>query len=499
MSKLNSNSKHKKSQEEISRMDGVPVLNDPYIDTNGKSVERPWRKHKKNSLLLSESLERISRNGDLTVDKKIERVRECASVLVFEQAELGDGVFGEKRLRGAWFCKDRLCVMCMWRKSMRIYSDVVKVMDIVAVEHPDLVPLFLTLTIKSPTGAELKDTIHKMLRGWGLLLKRRSVARAVKGTFRTLEITFKGAKDQYNPHIHAILLVDKTYFKKPNYIKAEKWSKLWGECLGLDYDPVVHIKRLSRFEACREINEITKAPVSHSKSPAVCTKTGEINVDYEVVEVADNVSKRALTAHEVAEKAYYISKPVSVIRRKKAETDRIVAALTDALRSRRLCCFSGVMKEIAKRLDRKLEEGDLVNTDNAPISNSFKGILKYYGWVGSAKKGNYYLRREETVDETVRPAETPWDLMSDTEKRIAYKKELSECSEYHEAHYREKEGQFDVKRQEQKDDWVDKRESELDVIYPFLNAVKEKNFINLSGNLIQQEHENDPVIKSGDG
>ena len=51
-----------------------------------------------------------------------------------------------RRLVAAQFCRDRLCPMCAWRKSLVMFSQISQIMDWVA-EREETVPIFLTLTV----------------------------------------------------------------------------------------------------------------------------------------------------------------------------------------------------------------------------------------------------------------------------------------------------------------------------------------------------------------
>lgn len=59
------------------------------------------------------SLELAERLKEMEYFKKFISVSQCAQVLVFRKTYAGD-----YRLFQTWFCKDRLCPMCSWRKSL---------------------------------------------------------------------------------------------------------------------------------------------------------------------------------------------------------------------------------------------------------------------------------------------------------------------------------------------------------------------------------------------
>jgi plasmid rolling circle replication initiator protein Rep len=222
------------------------------------------------------------------------------------------------------------------------------------------------LTIKNPNGEKLQDTISQILSGWGLFMKQRRIERVVAGYWRTLEVTFKKSRDEYHPHIHAILMVDKSYFKGADYMDTKYWSEIWGRVIRVDYSPVCFVKRLSPSQARNEVSEVTKQQVVRSKS------------DREIEHNLSDIER--VTSTEIARVAKYTYKNESVVKRSKVETDRIVSVLSTALKARRLCCFGGIMKEIAKRLKVKLEDGDLINIDEESIRPDVEMIILRYQW-----------------------------------------------------------------------------------------------------------------------
>ena len=61
----------------------------------------------------------------LSLYRRADRVSQCGSYLDF--GVLPDGT---KKLVKANFCRDRLCPMCNWRRSLKLYSQVSQVMDV---------------------------------------------------------------------------------------------------------------------------------------------------------------------------------------------------------------------------------------------------------------------------------------------------------------------------------------------------------------------------------
>ncbi len=294
---------------------------------NGKPV--PWRPKKIRNLKLADSMHRLGMN------KKANRVWWCSSALGF----LTEIETGEKTFHSADFCRERLCPMCQWRKSLKVFHQVSKVMDRTQQDYPELVPLFLTLTLKNCDDADLSTTLDNVFQGWYQITKHRKIKRIVQGWFRALEVTYNKDDDTFHPHIHAIILVDKGYFKKDNkdYMQTTDWVKMWRTALKLDYDPICDIRKVK----------------------------------------ASSKGKHKT----VAEVAKYTLKDSNFLLDDKSLTDKLVSVLDSSLRGRRLFAFGGILKVIAKQIGiEELAEGDLVHIDEEKIREDVATVLEVYRW-----------------------------------------------------------------------------------------------------------------------
>ena len=324
----------------------LEILSDK--DKNGK--ERPWRDNKLKTLTLAESYKRLGM-------KKAYRVAECGTYLEYKEYFSDNTI----KLHNANFCKVRLCPMCAWRRSLKIYGQVSKVMD-QATKDKDYRFLFLTLTVRNCEGDELSQTIDNLFHAYKKMSERKKFKNAVKGWFRALEVTHNLEQDTYHPHFHIILMVNKSYFNdKRLYMSQAEWTDIWKSCLKVDYLPTVDI---------RTFKSKTKAETSKSVAE-VATYTVKDN-DY-IVKDDDGTVNEELT-------------------------DSAVWILDNALAYRRLVAFGGELKKIHKALNLDdAEEGDLINTDNdEEIREDLDYQIKIYGW----KVGyNQYVKVGVRTDE----------------------------------------------------------------------------------------------------
>lgn len=304
-------------------------------DRDKKGKERPWQEKKTKSLLLADSYKRIG------LDNKYYRVSECGSFIEFKRFLES----GEFKLNSANFCKVRLCSMCSWRRELKIFAQTSKVMD-EALKLKDYRFIFLTLTCRNVEGSELVVTLDDLFKSFKKLFDRALPKKAIKGWFRALEVTHnldKNSKnyDTYHPHFHLILMVNKSYFNKPElYISQERWTSMWKESLQVDYTPRVDIRAF---------------------------KTG---------------SKKQV-AKSVAESAKYTVKDGDYLLPENEEmTDSAVMVLDEALSRRRLVAYGGKLKEIHKQLNLDdAEEGNLVNTStDEEIREDVGFIIEHYKW-----------------------------------------------------------------------------------------------------------------------
>jgi len=303
---------------------------------NGKL--QPWLPKKIRSLKVADSFQRLG------YDKKAMNVRFCGSALAF----LKNLETGERKLQSADFCKERLCPMCQWRKSLKVFHQVSKVMDKAEQENKNLVPLFLTLTLKNCSAADLFLTLDNIFKGWKNFNEHRKIRKIVKGWFRALEITYNRELDSFHPHIHAIILVEKEYFKGKDYMETTDWVQMWRTALNIDYDPICDIRKVKNGKGKHKA---------------------------------------------VAEVAKYTLKDSEIVTDDKEITDRLIEVLSNSLRGRRFFAFGGLLKKIAKEIGiKEISEGDLVHIDEESIREDVATVLEIYKW--NFGLANYFLAHE---------------------------------------------------------------------------------------------------------
>lgn len=207
-----------------------------FSDKSASGREKPWRSKKIKAQTVSELYSDIADKRGIYWEKKSNRVSECSSYI--SGAYVRDNNTGKERVRVQHTnsCHVRLCPICAWRRSLKIFSHTMKIMQ--ALQSTDKYAyIFLTLTVPNVTADNLSDKVTQMMTGWRKLMKYRVVDDVVVGWYRGLEITHNvnpasKSYDTYHPHFHCILVVKKGYFSgKGGYISHSDWLDMWRKAM----------------------------------------------------------------------------------------------------------------------------------------------------------------------------------------------------------------------------------------------------------------------------
>lgn len=127
---------------------------------------------------------------------------------------------------------------------MRWFARFHEAFPVLLSEIPTARFLFLTLTVKNCHVTELRETVRLLNSGWQRFSQRKFFPAV--GWMKSIEVTrrFDG---MVHPHIHALLMVRSSYFKK-QYVRQDEWTRHWKECMGFDYTPIVDITSVKQTE-----------------------------------------------------------------------------------------------------------------------------------------------------------------------------------------------------------------------------------------------------------
>lgn len=320
--------------------------------TECTEIEKKFTPKRQCSELLASSYERIG------FQNKSNRVSDCGTFLEFAHEISADGIISEKgKLHNANFCKDRLCPLCSWRRSYKIFAQASQIMELIGSEYKFL---FLTLTVPNCYPESLSKTISRLMLSWNRLIDYKLFKKSIKGFFRALEVTRNFSNGSYHPHFHCVLAVPKSYANSRDYITHDEWLEMWRKAY--------------------KDNSITQVDIRFAKG-----KNKE----------SDNAVQELSSA--VAEIAKYAVKSSDYIfSDDEALTDDIVRTLAEALKGRRLTAYGGCFKEAFKKLKLDdAEEGDLVHI-NDKLNPSIAWLIVRYGWsAGAYKMTDSFIRNPE--------------------------------------------------------------------------------------------------------
>ena len=233
-------------------------------DLSGTGRKRPWSERKSESVELLNLFETARKIDESVISQtRLQALKDCGSWLTF--AQQADGT---RRLANANFCRLRLCPLCGWRRSLKLFSQVSRITDAILAEKKARF-IFVTLTVENVKGEELRATIKRMNEGFKCLVQDKK-GMAASATFRAnlmgymkaIEVTYNAKRNDFHPHIHCIFEVRPSYFdaKRGGYLTHEDWREMWRSVMKLDYEPQVDVRAIKNTTA-KAVAEVAKYPV----------------------------------------------------------------------------------------------------------------------------------------------------------------------------------------------------------------------------------------------
>jgi plasmid rolling circle replication initiator protein Rep len=218
------------------------------INKKQDAIVGKYQPKKKQNLKLYEFIEKKLSEGGR------ELFKECSTFNQFISTRDKE----KSKLIASNSCKNRFCPICAWRKACKDAMKIATLMEAIKFEENKEF-LFLTLTTPNIKGDEVRSEIDRFNKAFNKLFKRRNIARSIKGYIRKLEMTYNKERDDYNPHFHVLLCVDKSYFKKKElYIKQKEWLSMWQEVTDLSEITQVHIQKVELIKEGNAVAEVAK-------------------------------------------------------------------------------------------------------------------------------------------------------------------------------------------------------------------------------------------------
>jgi plasmid rolling circle replication initiator protein Rep len=218
--------------------------------------------------------------------KKAAKIMECTSLVTYEHYVSTDAPDKDRwTLTHGTFCNERTCPICTWRRSVRNRLKLQAIMNFAQQEnkksHPKRFdeahyrnPLFLTVTIPSVEGKDLRNAVHDLLKAWRQMTRNpdRSPlwSRGLVGYWRSLEITRNPKTGLYHPHLHVLFIATTTYYvdrtrtdnKSALYRTHDQWQQLWSRAYskvtGCKSDLIVDARAVQGKDLEKAVAEVTK-------------------------------------------------------------------------------------------------------------------------------------------------------------------------------------------------------------------------------------------------
>jgi len=291
------------------------------LDIGRDGKDRDWNGRKAANIKLAAVYNEICN------EKKAERLEVCSHQLIFDILE-----DSSKRLKGMTSCRVRLCPICSWRRSLKLYHQT----EAIALHLGEKYRyIMVTLTVRNCPGHELKENLDNLFQSLNRFNQLKAIKAAWKGWARGVEITHNMSDETFHPHVHIVVAVNPSYFNSRDYISQKDLQEMWRKSARLDYDPIVDVRRIKGLPGA------------------------------------------------VAEVSKYAAKPGEYIIEGHWDlTCDTVAVLDDALAHRRLAAYGGVFREVHRLLKQDdPEDGDLVDVGE-PDSGGEVKWLEVYNWLG---------------------------------------------------------------------------------------------------------------------
>lgn len=153
---------------------------------------------------------------------KLDRLKECGNFIKFQSSEDKTKFI----LAGGNFCNNRFCPFCSWLKAKRTAFELLELIKVVEYTEK-LAFIFITLTVPNVPKESLREEIENFNISFNRLWKTKEFKAFNKGFIRKLEITYNEERNDYHPHFHLVVAVNKSYFKSRNYMSKRRLLELW--------------------------------------------------------------------------------------------------------------------------------------------------------------------------------------------------------------------------------------------------------------------------------
>lgn len=309
-------------------------IDEYYISSDFKNILDKYEFHKNSTEKVLTLLENDYVFQKYTNDDKsnYNALKNCGTYLTFNE---------DYNLVAANFCRQRICPMCQYRKSIKQF---VQMYEVVKALEDKYRFLHLVLTIPNANdGQELVDSIRFLYKSYNKLFSYKCVKSTIKGALRCCEVSYNYEKDTFHPHLHILLAVLPSYFNdSQRYIKYDKWVQLWQKACNSETPYQVSIRAIKKGDYCG-----------------------------------------------VAEVCKYCVKPLDMAKGTDIQNHRLILTLWHTCKGMRFIQKYGVIKDTFNLIWKNDDEDDIINI-GGNVENNVEKTLFSYEWNFSSNK---YERR----------------------------------------------------------------------------------------------------------
>ena len=186
-------------------------------------------------------------------EKTIERINNCATFL----QSVSNFDRNKSKIVKANRCMNRFCPICMATKARKeAYMLLIILKFLSCAKGYEFI--FLTLTVPNVAGDELVGELDEQYLALKRLIQRKEFKAISNGFIRKTEITYNQKRNDFHPHIHMLIAVNKSYFTNINtYVSQHKWQEIWKKCKKDNSITQVNVKKanessfkeLAKYEA----------------------------------------------------------------------------------------------------------------------------------------------------------------------------------------------------------------------------------------------------------
>lgn len=175
--------------------------------------------------------------------KTQERMEQCSTYLQF----VATFDKSHKKVVGSNSCGNRYCPVCNWNKARKDGMMLSILMQAIK-DRFEYEYIFLTLTVPNVPASELEEEIKAMNKAFNAMSRLKAFKQAVKGYVRKFEVTYNKERNDYHPHFHVLIAVNKSYFNNSKlYISQGRWLDMWRNAtgkIGVDENGIDEITQL---------------------------------------------------------------------------------------------------------------------------------------------------------------------------------------------------------------------------------------------------------------